>query len=443
MKKNSVVHKEGKEMKVFLIYLILVFCVTVHGVHLRQRQPNKPVLKSEEIQEDTKVEKTKSNLRDRSRVTSREASLAPYLESLLHKQDQPVNLSLNQNEDNPKSDQLQADQRIKNQNQVDNFHTWGDEKSSYFRRSSLFPDVSTKPQKKNIRGRTLEETKYNDLSSEQKQYNQNSKSRKRNNSLYHLYTEDFLDLLNENTVRDIGTINKLTSALNISVFEFEVFLHDLLKHDANLINIEDSKNRKDIKHQDSLKTETNREKLSNEETPAFTKTELSVLFRGVNETAVDYILQNLELTSSDIYNAFDTMDVMLVVMYLVSHFESSSISVHLTDVITSFCHNGYQTTMFFSENIQRASKSPLTAIHKSIDQLSIPLLEIQSFVNEITKENLCYSLQIKKLQEEGRSLDQNQELLKKTYITAFETARTQANIYGQKNLNANSMLRKA
>ena len=98
--------------------------------------------------------------------------------------------------------------------------------------------------------------------------------------------------------------------------------------------------------------------------------------------------------------------------------------------------------MFFSENIQRASKSPLTAIHKSIDQLSIPSREIQSFVNEITKENLCYSVQIKKLQEEGRSLDQNQEVLKKTYLTAFETARTQATTYGQKNLNSNSMLRK-
>jgi uncharacterized ferritin-like protein (DUF455 family) len=64
----------------------------------------------------------------------------------------------------------------------------------------------------------------------------------------------------------------------------------------------------------------------------------------------------VQVTQDDLHSAFNTVDVLMVLMYITSHFESNGIDLSILDVIAAFCHNSVLTTSHWIDNVAQTKK---------------------------------------------------------------------------------------
>ena len=110
--------------------------------------------------------------------------------------------------------------------------------------------------------------------------------------------------------------------------------------EGNLDNSLDSKERYSNSISKQLDTYYNNNEFHEEEILSMniiSKTDLALLFKNVNESAVDYILENLKLTEVQISDAFETIDKIMVLMYIVQHLNINGVHLTILDFLTCFC----------------------------------------------------------------------------------------------------------
>lgn len=135
--------------------------------------------------------------------------------------------------------------------------------------------------------------------------------------------------------------------------------------------------------------ELNSEAEEVDEDEFLTTAQLGELFGGVNASAVDYILETLNVTSLELHEAFNTVDIIMVLMYITSHFESEGISVTILDIISSFCWGGRFTVMQFPGNLAAITNTHIQKIAKIVKNLEGSLRDVEEYIEEIMKPDTC------------------------------------------------------
>lgn len=117
--------------------------------------------------------------------------------------------------------------------------------------------------------------------------------------------------------------------------------------------------------------------------------QLGQLFGNVNESAVHYILNNLEVTVKELHGAFDTVDVIMVMMFVSSHFEAGGVEASILEIIRSFCYNGRLDATHFVQNLAASTKQPPKKVARLAGQLEGGLNDIKTYVSEVVRPDTC------------------------------------------------------
>jgi hypothetical protein len=119
--------------------------------------------------------------------------------------------------------------------------------------------------------------------------------------------------------------------------------------------------------------------------------QLGQLFGGVNETAVDYILDAVGATVEDLQAGFNTVDVLMVLMYVSSHLEANGVAVSLLDIIAGFCDKEWEVldADVWVPNVARAKGVAESKLKKLMSQLEGSLEDIRGYVEEIVRPDAC------------------------------------------------------
>ena len=122
-----------------------------------------------------------------------------------------------------------------------------------------------------------------------------------------------------------------------------------------------------------------------------TMSQLGQLFGGVNHTAVKYILDTLEVSVQELHAGFNTVDVIMVLMFVSSHMEAGGVPLSLLDVIGAFCSpdRGGMDAAAWPSNVAATRKVPVARVERLIGQLEGGLDDIMSYVEEIVKPDTC------------------------------------------------------
>lgn len=128
-----------------------------------------------------------------------------------------------------------------------------------------------------------------------------------------------------------------------------------------------------------------------------TKPQLGQLFGGVNNTAVDYILDTVGMDVMDLHDAFNTVDILLVLMYISSHFEPLGVRMSILDVVEGFCDdNGEFTVEPWAENISNKFDKRLSEVEELQDQLHGKMDDVVDYIVEIFRIDTCDVLSMDK-----------------------------------------------
>lgn len=119
--------------------------------------------------------------------------------------------------------------------------------------------------------------------------------------------------------------------------------------------------------------------------------QLGQLFGGVNETAVAYILDAVGATVEDLQAGFNTVDVIMVLMYVSSHLEANGIQVSILDIITGFCDREWEMldADVWVPNVAKAKGVPEARLKRLMNQLEGSLEDIRGYVEEIVRADAC------------------------------------------------------
>ena len=119
--------------------------------------------------------------------------------------------------------------------------------------------------------------------------------------------------------------------------------------------------------------------------------QLGQLFGGVNETAVAYILDAVGATVEDLQAGFNTVDVLMVLMYVSAHLEANGVQVSLLDIISGFCDKEWEMldADVWVANVARAKGVKPARLKKLMSQLEGSLEDIRGYVEEIVRPDAC------------------------------------------------------
>jgi hypothetical protein len=117
--------------------------------------------------------------------------------------------------------------------------------------------------------------------------------------------------------------------------------------------------------------------------------QLGQLFGNVNETAVHYILKSLDVTVKELHGAFDTVDVIMVLMFVSSHFEAGGLDVSILEIIQAFCYRGRLDPTRWVQNVASIKEVPISRVGTLVSQLEGGLQDIKTYVSEIVRPDTC------------------------------------------------------
>jgi hypothetical protein len=117
--------------------------------------------------------------------------------------------------------------------------------------------------------------------------------------------------------------------------------------------------------------------------------QLGQLFGNVNETAVHFILDSLEVNVKELHGAFDTVDVIMVLMFVSSHLEAGGLDVSILDIIQGFCYRGRLDASKWVQNVAAMTSTPVARVATLISQLEGGLHDIKTYVTEIVRPDTC------------------------------------------------------
>jgi len=190
-------------------------------------------------------------------------------------------------------------------------------------------------------------------------------------------TLGFVEYLSTEALESIDTFDRLSVGLNMTIENFFTFINRLLEEEVP----ENDNEAEDRDSEDSV--------WGDEET--LTVKQLGQLFGGVNDTAVEYILENLGADIYDLQAGFNTVDVIMVLMFVSSHLEANQIPLSILEIISAFCDPEWEDldADVWVRNVAKAKGVNEKKVQHVMDQLEGSLEDIRSYVEEIVRMDTC------------------------------------------------------
>jgi len=114
----------------------------------------------------------------------------------------------------------------------------------------------------------------------------------------------------------------------------------------------------------------------------------------VNVTAVDYILETVGMTVPQLHEAFNAVDILLVLMYISSHFEPLGVRLSILDVVEGFCDDdGEYDHKVWPRNVAAKFNLNQRRIETYVDLLHGKMVDIADYIQEIFRYDTCDTLQ--------------------------------------------------
>ena len=133
------------------------------------------------------------------------------------------------------------------------------------------------------------------------------------------------------------------------------------------------------------------------------KPQLARLFGDVNITAVDYILDTVGMNVAQLHEAFNAVDILLVLMYISSHFEPLGVRLSILDVVEGFCDDdGDYESRVWARNVALKFNIPKHRVEALVELLHGKMDDIADYILEIFRYDTCDTLKAK--HEEGNPL---------------------------------------
>lgn len=215
-------------------------------------------------------------------------------------------------------------------------------------------------------------------------------------------TLGFVEYLSLETLDSIDTFDRLSVGLNMTIEDFFTFINRLLEEEVPdkrcvrltvwcvdpFLSCMATPTQLDPPF---TITRTPRAEDDWEDEDTLTVEQLGQLFGGVNETAVDYILDAVGATVEDLQAGFNTVDVIMVLMYVSSHLEANGVQVSILDIITGFCDREWEVldADVWVPNVAKAKGVPEARLKRLMNQLEGSLEDIRGYVEEIVRPDAC------------------------------------------------------
>lgn len=186
-------------------------------------------------------------------------------------------------------------------------------------------------------------------------------------------TLGFVEYLSTDTLESIDTFDRLSVGLNMTIENFFTFINRLLEEE---VPGEDGEDEEDDADGDG---------------DTLTVKQLGQLFGGVNDTAVEYILDNLGADIYDLQAGFNTVDVIMVLMFVSSHLEANRLPLSILEIISAFCDPEWEDldADVWVRNVAKSKGVKEKEVQRIMSQLEGSLEDIRGYVEEIVRMDTC------------------------------------------------------
>jgi len=186
-------------------------------------------------------------------------------------------------------------------------------------------------------------------------------------------TLGFVEYLSTDALESIDTFDRLSVGLNMTIENFFTFINRLLEEEVPRDEDEDED-----------------EDGSGDEDTLSVK-QLGQLFGGVNDTAVEYILDNLDADIYDLQAGFNTVDVIMVLMFVSSHLEANRLPLSILEIISAFCDPEWEDldADVWVPNVAKLKGVKEADVQRVMNQLEGSLEDIRGYVDEIVRMDCC------------------------------------------------------
>ena len=185
-------------------------------------------------------------------------------------------------------------------------------------------------------------------------------------------TLGFVEYLSPEALESIDTFDRLSVGLNMTIENFFTFINRLLEEEND--GEGDEEDEDDTWDEDTL-----------------TVKQLGQLFGGVNDTAVEYILDTLGVDVDELQAGFNTVDVIMVLMFVSSHLDANGMPMSILEIISAFCDPEWED---FDHDVWVANAAKVKGVRPAdmqrvMDQLEGSLEDIRGYVEEIVRYDTC------------------------------------------------------
>jgi hypothetical protein len=187
-------------------------------------------------------------------------------------------------------------------------------------------------------------------------------------------TLGFVEYLSTDALESIDTFDRLSVGLNMTIENFFTFINRLLEEDVPGEEDEEEGADGAWGDEDTLSVK-----------------QLGQLFGGVNDTAVDYILDNLGADIYDLQAGFNTVDVIMVLMFVSSHLEANRLPLSILEIISAFCDPEWEDldADVWVRNVAKSKGVKEKEVQRVMNQLEGSLEDIRGYVEEIVRMDCC------------------------------------------------------
>eukprot|EP00624_Nannochloropsis_granulata_P001765 evm.model.NODE_18645_length_8317_cov_15.094025.1 len=184
-------------------------------------------------------------------------------------------------------------------------------------------------------------------------------------------TLGFVEYLSTDALESIDTFDRLSVGLNMTIENFFTFINRLLEEEVPRDADEDEDGSGD---EDTLSVK-----------------QLGQLFGGVNDTAVEYILDNLDADIYDLQAGFNTVDVIMVLMFVSSHLEANRLPLSILEIISAFCDPELEDldADVWVPNVAKIKGVKEAEVQGVMNQLEGSLEDIRGYLDEIVRIDCC------------------------------------------------------
>lgn len=187
-------------------------------------------------------------------------------------------------------------------------------------------------------------------------------------------TLGFVEHLSTDALESIDTFDRLSVGLNMTIENFFTFINRLLEEEVPGDEDEEDDADGGWGDEDTLSVK-----------------QLGQLFGGVNDTAVDYILENLGADIYDLQAGFNTVDVIMVLMFVSSHLEANRLPLSILEIISAFCDPVWEDldADVWVKNVAKTKGVKEAEVQRVMNQLEGSLEDIRGYVEEIVRMDCC------------------------------------------------------